>query len=136
MLGGLSVGAYGLQADQLYFQIWDPGNSLTSFYVYFAGGGGRFVRLPLSATLEGPWNDFSVTGGMSVNQFGGACRFTSGGAGPWTSNYINMMGLPPGIATIPASIPISTGFTIGLGVGTTVGSLRIVDPTPWPFSGP
>ena len=136
MLGGLSVGTFGLQADQLYFQIWDHAHSLTSFYVYFAGGAGRSVRLPLSATLQGPWNDFTVTRAIRVNDFGGPARFTSGGSAWFTWNYLNMMGLPPGAATVPRSMRISTGFTMGIGAGTTVGDMRIVDPTPWPFSGP
>lgn len=134
MLGGLSAGTAGVQGDNHYFQIWDPAHALASIYVYFAAGGGRSVRLPLSVTLRGPWNDFSVTGAMAVNQFGGACRFTSGGGLWWTWNYINMMGLPPGIATIPRSMSIETGFTVGIGAGTTVGSLRIADTGP--FSGP
>jgi hypothetical protein len=47
-----------------------------------------------------------------------------------------MMGLPPGIATVPRVLDISTGFTIGLGTSTSVGTMVIVDSTPWPFSGP
>lgn len=133
MLGGLSAGAVGGQIDNLYFQIVDPVNKLTCFYVYGGGGAGRSVRLPLSATLEGPWNDFNTTGPLQVTEFGGPARFTSGGGAWWTWNYLNMMGLPSGIATIPRSMSIETGFTMGLGAATTAGDLRPVDTEAWPY---
>lgn len=136
MLGGLGGGSLGLAADQLYFQIWDHRNSLTCFYQYTGGGLGRSVRLPLSVTMRGPWNEFTTTGPISVNQFGGAARFTTAGGGNWTSNHLNMMGLPPGLATVPRSMPINTGFTVGIGASTTVGDLIIFNGTPWPFTGP
>jgi hypothetical protein len=123
-------------SELLIFQIWDYQNRLTSFYKYLGGGAGRSVGPVLSATLAGPWNDFHTTAPLQINQFGGAARFTQAGLAWWTSNHLNMMGLPPGVATVPRSLSINTGFTIGLGASTTVGDLKIVDPTPWPFSGP
>ena len=78
-----------------------------------------------SATMPGDWNDFSTNKPLAVNQFGGPARFTTGGAGPWTKNYINFMGLPPGTMTVPNPLPFSTGFTIGIGAGTSVGTMRL-----------
>ena len=48
----------------------------------------------VSATMAGPWNDFVVSKALAVNQFIGAIRFTTGGGGNWTKNYINFMDLP------------------------------------------
>ena len=44
-------------------------------------------------------------------------------AGPWTSNHLNMMGLPKGVSTVPAVLKINTGFTIGAGASTSVGTM-------------
>jgi hypothetical protein len=132
----LSTSVPGAVGEFLIFQIWDYVNGLTSFYKYLSVGIGRSVGPSLSATLAGPWNNFHTTAPLQVNQFGGAARFTTAGLAWWTSNHLNMMGLPAGVATAPRSLSINTGFTIGLSASTTVGDLKIVDPTPWPFSGP
>jgi hypothetical protein len=132
----LSTGVPGAVGEFLIFQIWDNTNNLTCYYNYLGGGTGRSAGPSLSATLAGPWNEFRTTAPLQVNQFGGAARFTTAGLAWWTSNYLNMMGLPSGVATEPRSLAINTGFTIGLGASTTVGDLKIFDPTPWPFSGP
>jgi hypothetical protein len=121
--------------EQIYIQIWDVRNSLTTFYVYTGGGIGA-SPLPVGGTLAGPWNDFTTTGPLGVAEFGGPARFTSAGAGPWTLNYLNMMGMPRGTATVPNPLDLSTGFTMGIGGSSTVGGMVPVDPTPWPFSGP
>jgi hypothetical protein len=135
VLAELNGGAGGAVVQQIYIQIWDVSHSLTCFYQYTGGGGGASV-LPIGGTLSGPWNDFHTTGPVSVVDFGGPARFTTGGAGPWTLNYLNMMGMPPGTATSPNPLSLSTGFTMGLGVSTTVGGMIPADPNPWPFSGP
>lgn len=129
-------------ADFSIFQIWDQKAALCSFYTYWAGGasGGVIPGGWLSATTAGPWNDFSVSKEMAVNQFTGATRFTTGGGGPASKNYINFMALPPGTQTIPNPLPINTGFTIGIGAGTSAGSMRLEKlGTPdglLPFKGP
>src|SRR6266849_629628 len=114
--------------DFSIFQIWDEKAGLCSFYTYAASGyaGGLIPGGWLSATLKGPWNRFTVTKAMGANQFTGPARFTSGGAGPWTKNYINFIALPPGTQTIPNPLPIDTGFTIGVGAGTSVGDMNLV----------
>jgi hypothetical protein len=73
--------------------------------------------------MKGPWNNFRTTSAIRVSQFEGSARFTTGGVGPWTSNHLNMMGLPKGVSTIPAVLDIQTGFTIGIGASTSVGKL-------------
>jgi hypothetical protein len=130
-IGGGEVAAI----EQLYIQIWDVSHSLTCFYQYTGGGFGASV-LPIGGTLAGPWNDFRTTGPVSVVEFGGAARFTSAGAGPWTLNYLNMMSMPRSTATLPNPLSLSTGFTMGLGASTTIGRMAPADPNPWPFSGP
>ena len=54
--------------------------------------------------------------------------------GPWSWNYLNMMSLPRGIATVPRSMSLSTGFTVGLGAATTAGALILL--LAGPFKGP
>jgi hypothetical protein len=76
----------------------------------------------------------TTTGPISVDEFGGAARWTSGGAAAWTWNYLNMMALPRWIATVPRSMSIQTGFTVGLGVGSSVGALILL--SAGPFHGP
>jgi hypothetical protein len=119
--------AKGLAADFSIFQIWDQKAGLCSFYTYWAGGGsgGLVPGAWLSATMPGDWNYFSTNKPLAVNQFGGPARFTTGGVGPWSKNYVNFMGLPPGTMTVPNPLPFSTGFTIGIGAGTSVGTMRL-----------
>jgi hypothetical protein len=134
VLAALGAGEVGT-VDRIYIQIWDVSHSVTCFYEYTGGGIGASV-LPIGGTLSGPWNDFRTTGPVAVVEFGGPARFTTAGAGPWTVNYLNMMGMPRGTATSPNPLSLSTGFTMGLGASTTVGGMIPADPNPWPFSGP
>jgi hypothetical protein len=131
-----------LAGDFSIFQIWDPRASLCSFYTYWAGGvsAGFIPGAWLSATLSGPWNDFYTSDPLAVNQFAGPTRFSTAGAGPWTENVINFMGLPGRTMTVPNPLRINTGFTIGIGAGTSTGILRLeLLGTPdglLPFKGP
>jgi hypothetical protein len=112
--------------DFSIFQIWDQKAGKCSFYTYWASGvSGSATPGWLSATLAGPWNDMVVTKRMAVNQFVGAARFTTGGGGGFTKNYINFMTLPPGTQTVPNPLPLNTGFTIGIGGGTSVGNMKL-----------
>lgn len=135
-LGGLSAGFGPVGLDNIYFQIWDVKHHLTTFYVYDAAGFGKGMKAgpPLSATLEGPWNDFVTTGSLSTNEFGGAARFTTAGTMWWTRNFVNFMGLPRTIKTNPNPLKIDTGFTVGAGGSTSVG-VMVLGPT-FPFKGP
>lgn len=125
LLGGLTGSAGPFQVENLFFQIADKKNNLTCFYVFSAEGVGKGLikGLALSATMKGPWNDFKTNSDIRVSQFGGATRFTTSGAGPWTWNYLNMMGLPPDVSTLPAVLSLTTGFTIGIGASTSVGKM-------------
>ncbi len=125
LLGGLTGSAGPFQVENCFFQIVDKKNNLTSFYVYSAEGVGKGLikGLNLSATMKGPWNDFKTNSAIRVSQFAGAARFTTAGVGPWTSNHLNMMGLPEGVSTLPAVLPLATGFTIGIGASTSVGKM-------------
>lgn len=138
MLGGLTGSLGPWQTENLFFQIWDPRNHLTAFYTYSGTGSGRGVipRIPVSVTLRGPWNSFKTSAPIRVSQFAGATRFTTAGAGPWTSNHLNMMGLPKSVATVPRVLSIATGFTVGAGASTSVGDLIWVPPEEMPFNGP
>jgi hypothetical protein len=135
-LGGISGGVAFVGFDQLFFQIWDTTNNVTTFYSYEAGGVGKGVKggPPLSVTLQGPWNDFTVTHAMGVDEFGGAARFSTAGTMWWTFNYVNFMGLPRRTKTDPNPLEISTGFTVGVGASSSVG-VMVRGPT-YPFSGP
>ncbi len=125
MLAGLAGTAGPFQVENNFFQIADTKNRLTAFYTYTSEGVGAGIikGLILSATMKGPWNNFRTTSAIRVSQFEGSARFTTGGVGPWTSNHLNMMGLPKGVSTIPAVLDIQTGFTIGIGASTSVGKL-------------
>jgi hypothetical protein len=126
MHANLNAGA-GLAADFSIFEIWDQKAKLCSFYTY-GGTGISASVLPgwLSATLKGPWNDFSVTTALGANEFAGPARFTSGGAGSSSANYVHFMLLPRGAQTMPSPLRISTGFTIGIGGSTSVGTMTLV----------
>jgi len=125
LLGGLTGSAGPFQVENCFFQIADTKNSLTSFYVFSSAGVGKGLikGLNLSATMKGPWNDFKTNSAIRVSQFDGAARFTTGGVGPWTSNHLNMMGLPKGVSTVPRVLDLTTGFTIGIGASTSVGDM-------------
>jgi hypothetical protein len=127
LLGNLTASAGPVQVEDSFFQIADTKNSLTSFYIYSAGGVGKGLikGVNLSATMKGPWNDFTTNSAIRVSQFDGAARFTTAGAGPWTSNHLNMMGLPKGVSTVPRVLELTTGFTIGIGASTSVGKMTL-----------
>jgi hypothetical protein len=131
-IGSLSAGE-GLSAEVAFFHIWDPAHSISSIYGYSALSGGGSA-MPVSVTLEGPWNDFMTSGLVAVNEFGGAARFTTGGAAWFTINYLNMMSMPRGTKTYPNPLRISTGFTVGLSVSTSIGSMTLQ--SSGPFTGP
>jgi hypothetical protein len=112
--------------DFSIFQIWDQKAGKCSFYTYWAAGGsGSLTPGFLSATTAGPWNDLVVTKPMAVNRFTGPSRFSTAGGGSLTKNYINFMGLPPGIATVPNPLPLNTGFTYGINGGTSAGKMKL-----------
>jgi hypothetical protein len=113
-------------ADFSIFQIWDVEAGKCSFYTYWAGGVSKSLTPGfLSATMAGDWNDLVVTKPIAVNQFTGATRFTTGGGGNDSWNYINFMGLPADTQTVPNPVGISTGFTIGIGGGSSVGNMHL-----------
>ena len=122
LLGGLTGSAGPFQVENCFFQIADKKNNLTSFYVYSSEGVGKGLikGVNLSVTMKGPWNDFTTNSALRVSQFAGIARFTTGGVGSWTSNHLNMMGLPKGVSTVPAVLSINTGFTVGMGGSTSV----------------
>jgi hypothetical protein len=132
MVGGLSGGAK-VGIDQLFFQIWDEKNGVTSFYTYSGIAIGKSWK-SVSTTLKGPWNDFETTGEVAVDEFGGAARFTTGGAGSYTLNYLNMMRMPRGTKTSPNPLELSTGVTVGIGLSTGVGGMFLQSTSP--FHGP
>lgn len=119
--------AFGVAADYAIFQIWDEKAAICSFYTYWAAGvsGGLIPGAWLSATKAGPWNDFEITKAIAVNEFAGSARFTTGGGGSISKNYVNFMGLPAGAKTTPNPLAINTGFTIGIGAGSSVGAMTL-----------
>jgi hypothetical protein len=123
LLAAISASAGPLLVENCFFQIADKKNNLTSFYVYGSMGAGKGLGLNVSGTMKGPWNDFVTNSAIRVSQFGGATRFTTGGVAWWTSNHLNMMGLPRGVSTVPPVLEINTGFTIGIGASTSVGDM-------------
>jgi hypothetical protein len=134
MLGALAAGAGVVAIERLFFQVWDPAHSVTCFYMYQSGGFGGSKGPALSATLSGDWNEFHTTSAISVGDFGGVARFSTAGTMWWSVNYLNMMGLPKGVATAPNPLDLSTGFTVGLGISTSVGEM--VKGYMGPFTGP
>jgi hypothetical protein len=134
LLGGLSSSVFVAQIEKLFFQIWAPSLSLTTFYEYSSAGVGKGAGASISVTLKGPFNDFSTTSAIATTDFGGAARFTTSGVGPFSVNFLNMMGLPSGVATVPNPLKIDTGFTVGLGLSTSVGNM--LRGFTGPFSGP
>jgi hypothetical protein len=90
LLAGITGGAGAFQVENCFFQIADKKNNVTSFYVYSSMGVGKGL-FPMSATMKGPWNDFVTNSAIRVSQFEGAARFTTGGLGHSTANYLNMM---------------------------------------------
>ena len=120
----------GPAVDALVFEIQDVEHRLSAFYGYSGIGIGVGINLAwLSGTDSGPWNSFTTSALMSVGDFGGLTRFTSGGGGNYTINYLNMMGTPPGVDSV--YLRINTGTTYGGGLTTTAGPLqRIAGPMP------
>jgi hypothetical protein len=123
LLGGLSTGFGSAAFETLFFQVWAPSLSMTSFYEYSSQGAGKSRGPALSVTLKGPFNDFSTTAPITTSDFGGHARFSTSGFGPYSVNYLNFMTLPDGVATIPNPLKLDTGFTVGIGMSTTIGDM-------------
>ncbi|PWT89902.1 MAG: hypothetical protein C5B55_10565 [Blastocatellia bacterium] len=120
----------GPATDAMVFEIQDVEHRLSAFYGYSGLGiGVGFNAAWLSATDAGPWNEFTTSAPMNVGDFGGLTRFTTGGGGNYTVNWLHMMGTPHGVKSV--YIMINTGTTYGGGATTTVGPLqRIAGPMP------
>jgi hypothetical protein len=121
MLGGLD-GGEGIIADVLFFQIWDIENDLTAFYIY-GGPGVGVSALPLSGTTKGPWNAFSTEDPVNAGIFIGPARFSSGGSGPLSWNYLHIPFV--GGTNWGVYIRMDTGFTCGAGLSTSFGFLAM-----------
>lgn len=123
------IGA-GPAADAMLFEIQDTEHRLSAVYGYSGIGiGVGFSAAWLSGTDAGPWNDFTTSGPMNVGDFGGFTRFTTGGGGNYTVNWLNITGTPEGVDAV--YIRINTGTTYGVGATSTVGPLqRIAGPMP------
>lgn len=124
MVGSMSVTVVA-SVEYCSFQIVDKKNNLTCFYSYcgFGGGGGIWDLGPVSSTMKGPWNDFKTNSAIRVSQFQGSTRFTTGGVGSLTWNYLTIYGLPEDVETVPTTLSIQTGFTVGVGATSTIGTL-------------
>jgi hypothetical protein len=123
----------GPAADAMFFEILDTTNRQSAFYLYVGGGiGAGFMSV--SATHVGPWNDFRTSKPISAADFEGFTRFTTAGGGPYTMNFLNMCGTPPGVDDVYLEF-FQTGTTFGAGLSTTVGNMWLLQ-GPLPFSGP
>jgi hypothetical protein len=131
-LGGISA-ASGLAGDVIFFQIWDTTNNLAETYAYFGGGAGlSFPKLPLSATLAGPFKEFLTIKPVPVGIFAGPAHWTSGGGGPLTLNILQIFfiaGLASGVQMF-----VDTGLTVGIGASSTFGFMAPVSDAE-PFHG-
>jgi hypothetical protein len=114
----------------MLFEIQDVEHALSAFYGYSGIGIGVGFNLAwLSGTDAGPWNAFTTSAPMSVGDFGGFTRFTTGGVGNRTLNWLHMIGTPKGVDSV--YIMINTGTTYGGGITTTAGPLqRVAGPMP------
>ncbi|WP_437755085.1 OmpA family protein [Sorangium sp. So ce1389] len=135
MLRGVSasVGKGWMSNEMLFFQIWDPANGVTSYYVYASMALSRGVP-SIQPTLQGEWNDFDTTAAIAVNEFDGTATFKTGGVVCWSVNYLQLIGLPRGIVTVPNPISMSTGCTFGLGISASKGKMILYQSGS--FSGP
>ena len=134
LLGALSSGVGAAQIEMMFFQIWAPSLSVTTFYEYLSGGIGKSRGAALSVTLKGPFNDFTTTSAVATTDFGGPARFSTVGTGPFSVNFLTLLGLPSGAKTVPTPLKLSTGFTVGLGLSTSVGKMN--RGFTGPFTGP
>jgi hypothetical protein len=126
MRDGINFGRWPVSGDAILFQICDEKAGLCSYYSYGGiGGGWSPLPFPVSVTTEGPWNAFSVTRPMAVNQFTGFASFSTAGGANKSINFLQFMGLREGIQTIPSPLPLITGTTYGAGGSSTFGSMSL-----------
>jgi hypothetical protein len=114
MIGSVS-GGEGLVGDLLFFEIWDSTNNLSAKYKY--AGAGLGVGTPVTIGFKGPWNMFQVKVPRQVSNFETPlARFTTGGGGPLSVNYLNLLALGDTVY-----LDIRTGFNLGAGGDSSVG---------------
>lgn len=142
VLGDVSGGQYRPRAqlsrlaggpafEGMILQIEDTENRWKALYEYTGGGLGVGLRFTpnVSLTAAGDWNHFTTSAPMDVGDFNGVARFTTAGGGPWTVNWLHLLGTPRGVD--PVYMMVETGFTFGGGATTTVGYLgRMSGPSP------
>ena len=115
----------GAATDAMMFEIQDVENNVTAFYGYSGlGAGAGFNAAWLSGTDTGPWNSFTTSAPMNVGDFGGPSRFTTGGGGDYTVNWLHLLGTPEGVDAV--YLGIDTGRTYGVGISTTAGPLQLI----------
>lgn len=115
----------GFALDVMFLEIRDSSNHISGFYVYVAPGLGAGAYW-VSATHRGPWNGFHTSQPILVSQFDGPARFTTIGVGPFSKNYLNLIGTPRGVDGVYLE-DFETGFTWGAGASTTVGDAIFLD---------
>ena len=118
----------GVAVDVMFFQIQDTYNMEQASYMYVGAGAGLGLK-SVSATFVGPWNKFTTSARVELDQFEGVARFTSGGGLWWTWNYLHILGTPSGVKSV--YIDMDTGFTWGAGASTTAGDLLYNGPVPY-----
>lgn len=107
-----------ISSNAMRLIIWDTKNNLAADYLYTGLEGGLSIPgtwLPsVSYTKGGKWKFFMTTQEIKVTEFAGLAAFNGGSAVAKSFNLLAMRGLPKGVMTVPAEIPLDTGLTIGV----------------------
>jgi len=131
--GGVVIGV-----DSALYDIADTKNHIHSYYEYSGDIVGWSPEvMPISITGAGSWTTFSTSDAINIADFDGACRFTTGGAGPFSKNYLRLTP-KAGATTTPNPLEIDTGFTFGVGASVTIpgtGWLSLKSRRPLPYTG-
>ena len=132
LVAGGSV-SLALGVESMTIDIWDTTNDLLCIYELRGISLGKGT--PVSVSLRGPWNDFTVQKPMSCDDFGGLATFGTVYAANKSVNRLRLS--PVGRDSVDLR-PFKTGWTLGAGFGAGVGVLGQVLPAisatkaPWP----
>jgi hypothetical protein len=123
LIAGSSV-SLGFGVENMSIDIWDVANARLCTYQLQGVSVGNGT--PISVSLRGPWNDFTVESAMSCDDFAGVARFATVFV---MDKSLNALELTP-IGRRPVTVaPFVTGWTLGFGAAAGGGAFTRMFPS-------
>jgi len=115
----------GIALEGHLFQIRNDTSRETVYYRYLAFRFGNSV-LPVSISMDGPWNSFRTSAPILEIDFEGLTRLSQISAGPFAKTVLHLMGTPEGVDLVYLE-DFKTGIIGDAGGSDVVGKFLLLD---------